>query len=395
MKTEYKLVSGDGHVNEPPDLWLKRLPKKFKARSPKMATLKEGSAWMFENASGPINFGNNVQIPVEKRATSGTSSWCRWEDVSPGGYDSKARIKEQDKDGVDAEIVYPTPRPSGAVWTTPEREFQLAMIHAYNDWLSEFCGYAPDRLMGSAMIPATGIDDALAEAKRAMALPGMKAVLLGGGYPNGKGVMSDEDDRFWRWCVENDVPVNVHVSLTSGPPGPAQASMAGNGKPLVGIGALRDRDAKQRMYEFISYGVFDRFPELKVVWAEVDCGWIPHAKEQMDDRYRRANPALQRTIKEKPSYYFDKNIYSTYITDRFAVINRAYIGINQMLWSSDYPHVGADFPHSWRTIDGDFVGVPNSDKHAILAGNACKLYKLGEYATNAKPKAKAKVAARA
>jgi predicted TIM-barrel fold metal-dependent hydrolase len=120
--------------------------------------------------------------------------------------------------------------------------------------------------------------------------------------------------------------------------------------------------------------VFDRFPGLRLVLVEVDSSWIPYMAEQLDDRFRRAAPALRADIKRLPSEYLGENVLSTFITDRYAVHNRKAIGVTQMMWSSDYPHSGSDWPHSWQTIDDHFEGVPEDEKSTILAGNARRIY---------------------
>ena len=104
---EYRLVSGDSHVLEPPDLWTSRVPEKFRERAPHMVSLPQGDAWIIEGALDPINFGLNQcgGLPREKRV-----GWIRWEDVRKAGYDPAARLAELDQDGVDADILYPTPR---------------------------------------------------------------------------------------------------------------------------------------------------------------------------------------------------------------------------------------------------------------------------------------------
>ena len=137
-------------------------------------------------------------------------------------------------------------------------------------------------------------------------------------------------------------------------------------------------DAPVRTYQIIYAGVFDRFPKLQMVFAETDCAWIPCVKEQMDNRIRRANPKLRPNIKRWPSEYFDDYLSYTYITDTKAVKFRHDVGVASMMWSSDFPHTGTDWPNSWKVIDEDFADVVADEKQAILAGNAVSVYKLGD-----------------
>jgi predicted TIM-barrel fold metal-dependent hydrolase len=311
-----------------------------------------------------------VGLPPEQRP-----AWITWDQVRPGGYEPKARLREQDQDRVDAEILYPTPRLSNQnFFNTQDPEFHLACIRAYNDWLSEFCSEDPERLIGVAMLPNVGIDEALAEVDRAMALPGMRGVMIGQ-YPHGGGGIFEEDDALWGVLAERGIPLSIHVGFALSPAADKGRMPRGHAS-----GAVRFNDAPVRIAQFTETGVFDRFPDLHLVLVEVDSGWLPYLMEQMDDRFHRASPANRPDIKRLPSEYMRENIFTTFITDSYAVRNREAVGVSQMLWSSDYPHSGADWPHSHDTIDAHFAGVPDDERHAILAGNALRLYGAREAA---------------
>ena len=137
-------------------------------------------------------------------------------------------------------------------------------------------------------------------------------------------------------------------------------------------------DAPKRMLQFIFAGVLDRFPELRVPFIEVDCGWIPYFESQCDDNFLRHRKASLRDTKltRLPSEYMHEFFPAAFITDPFAVDNRERIGVDRMLWSSDYPHITTDWPYSWKTINATFSDVPPDEKHAILAGNAERLFKF-------------------
>ena len=103
-------------------------------------------------------------------------------------------------------------------------------------------------------------------------------------------------------------------------------------------------------------GVFDRFPTLDVVVAEVDCGWVPYFKEQIDNNYRRLDAISDFRITALPSEYVERHLHFTYLTDPFGIANRHAVGVERILWSSDYPHISSDWPHSWDAIDDDVRG---------------------------------------
>jgi predicted TIM-barrel fold metal-dependent hydrolase len=104
---------------------------------------------------------------------------------------------------------------------------------------------------------------------------------------------------------------------------------------------------------------------------------VPYFKEQIDNNWERLRSTSAYTLAAMPSEYVERHVHFTYITDTVAVRHRDEIGVERMLWSSDYPHISADWPHSWRTIEGSMAGVPDAERELIHAGNAMRLYGFG------------------
>jgi predicted TIM-barrel fold metal-dependent hydrolase len=357
----YRLISGDSHVNEPGDLWTARVPARMRDRAPRIERFDEGDAWVIEGVRDPINFGMNACAGLPPEEMRG---WSRFEDMRHGGYDPAARTEEMDVDGVDAEVLYPTPRLAQAVAANKDVELHLALVRAYNDWLSEYVAHAPARFGGLALLPNRGAAHAVDELTRVWGRPGMRGVMLAC-YPNGTLEPTADDDAVWERLAAMRIPVSIHVSLSQNMPAAHRA-------PLPGYG--RFFDAPNRIVQMIFAGIFDRYPDLAVVIAEVDCGWVPYFKEQIDNNYRRLAPVSDFTIKELPSAYVERHAHFTYITDDVGIAQRHEIGVERILWSSDYPHISSDWPHSWKTIDATFEGIDAAERDAILAGNAARLY---------------------
>ena len=105
-------------------------------------------------------------------------------------------------------------------------------------------------------------------------------------------------------------------------------------RPLLG--------ATDHLIDLIFSGVFDRFPELNVVFAEVDCGWVPYFKEQIDNSFYRYR--FRFDLKKLPSEYVEQHVHFTWVTDTYGIDNRHQIGVDKMLWSSDYPHGNSNYP---------------------------------------------------
>lgn len=371
----YRLVDADSHINEPPDLWTSRVPAKFRDRAPRIDRFEQGDAWVMEGVADPINFGKNASAgrPVEER-----SAWVRWEDIRPGGYDPAARLLEMDQDLVDAAVLYPTPRVSQLVFGTRDPELHLALVRAYNDWLQEYAAHEPARLGGLMLVPNRGVADAVAEVERVAERRGIAGCLIGC-YPHGDLDLSPADDPVWEAIAQAGAAVHIHVKLVNELP--TDIYRPGVVSDALAAADLRFLGAPQRMVQLLNGGVFERVPDLRVVLAEVDAGWVPYVKEQLDNRMlRRYSGAALREM-EMPSTIVDRHFAYTYITDHFAVRNRHAIGIESLMWSSDYPHGGSDWPHSARTIHADFADVPAHERDRILAGNALARYRFDRHAT--------------
>jgi predicted TIM-barrel fold metal-dependent hydrolase len=363
MGDVYRLISADAHVNEPPELWTSRVSQKFRDRVPRMEHFDEGDAWIVEGCPDPITFGFNACAGLEP---SRQKSWARFDEIRAGGYDPTVRLQEMDTDGVDAEVLYASPRLSGAVAVSPDPELHHAMVAGYNDWLSEYVQVAPRRFGGIALLPNRGSEGAIAEIERVWGRPGIRGFVMTA-YPNGSLQIEGEDDKVWAVLSERRIPLSIHVSLTQSFP-----SLQGHQAPIPG--ANRFSDAPTRIMQLIFAGIFDRYPDLQVVIAEVDSGWVPYFKEQMDQNFLRLAMARDFSIRDLPSRYVDRHFSTTFITDPVGVRLRNDVGVDRMMWSSDYPHIGADWPHSWRSIGNAFSGVPLAEQELMLAGNAARLY---------------------
>lgn len=361
------LISADSHVVEDALLWQERVPARFRDRAPRQIRLEQGDAWLVEGVKDPFPFGfiQCAGLPPDE-----VQLWVRWEEVRAEARDAEARLAAMDATGVEAEVLFPSPRLQNGIALNPDAEFQTACVRAYNDWLFDWSSCNHERLLGVALMPNVGIDAAVAELERNLARPGMRGILISQ-FPATGFDLSEADDPLWARCVEAGIPVHIHVGLSGSPSGtPAKAL----GFPNAFTGAFRFYDPTVRIPEMIYARVFDRFPQLKVVFAEVDVGWVPYVMEQLDDRYARQNPKLRHALELKPSEYFARNLSFTIVTDRYGLKNRHAVGVDRILWSSDFPHAGCDFPDYASRIAEDFRDIPEAEAESILRQNARDLY---------------------
>jgi predicted TIM-barrel fold metal-dependent hydrolase len=369
LSTDF-LISADSHVIEPPDLWTSRLPEKFRDRAPRHVHMEQGDAWSFPGTP-PFPFGLNQcgGLPPEQY-----SPWITWEQVRPEAHNIAARSAGQGGSGVSAEVMYPSPRIAIAMHACDtDPEYHLALVRAYNDWMSEYCSADPARFVGLALAPSGG--DAVASAReveRALKLPAMKGVQINK-YPTTGQRLHKDDDVLFQVIAEAGVAAHIHVGLAQ-----SESSMPKQAHEFVGAftGVFRFYDPPIRMAEMIYTGLLDRFPTLQVVWAEVDVGWVGYLMEQLDDRIARQNPANRVKLRQKPSDYFRQNFYYTVVKDAYGIRNRATVGTERIMWSSDFPHATCDYPDYAGAIAHDFKDVPADELALMLKGNAARLYGL-------------------
>jgi predicted TIM-barrel fold metal-dependent hydrolase len=163
--------------------------------------------------------------------------------------------------------------------------------------------------------------------------------------------------------------------LSSLPAEQARASRA-NAKAVAGLGSVF-ATVPATVGQLVFTGTFERHPGLHVSMIETGVGWIPHFLEQMDDRYWRNRSWGEIPLYEPPSYYWFRNMSATFITDRNGIENRHAVGVGNMMWSTDYPHHGNDWPYSRRTIMAMMGHIDAEERRRICAGNAVRIFRLG------------------
>jgi len=393
---DYEIVSADAHVLEPTNIWDTWLPKKHREKAPKLVKdVDGGDAWLFAGAADPD--------PIGLVSTPGMA-WddFRWtgityEQARAGCYNGSERLKDMEIDGVDAEILFPPQRTIGHFLGDEDDDFVRAGIEAYNNFLyDEFMAPDPTRLVGMAQIPSLGTEVAI-ETMRKSKARGFKGVVISM-WPSGGESISDDDDPFWAAAADEGMPVCIHINLISRRTrqkqraAAAKASAAGgakgergvyggkaakaNAKAVAGLGGVF-ATVPSTIGQLIFTGVFERFPELHVSMIETGVGWIPHLLEQIDDRYWRNRSWGNIPLTQPPSYYWFRNMSATFISDRNGIENRHGVGVDNIMWSTDYPHHGNDWPYSRKVIDELFVNVPEEERRKIIADNAVRFWNLG------------------
>ncbi|MBX3026172.1 amidohydrolase [bacterium] len=368
--TSYQIIDADQHIIEPPDLWERWLPARFRAMAPKLVRDEDGGdAWQLGEHVEPLGLVTVMATPPQKLRWTGV----RYAELHPGCWEPEGRLQLMDEDGVDAAIIYPPQRTMRYFMSNTDPEFHLAGIRAYNDWvLTSFCGGHGDRLGAIAQMPALGVDSLIAELERTRTLGARGASLST--WPSGGAALSPDDDPFWAAAERLQMPVHLHISLAVAGQKRDRAGVARGGPTQLASLATTLSAMPRLIADTIFHGVCERFPLLRIVGAEAGAGWVPYLLGEMDDRYRRNRFWTGVQLRHLPSEYFHRNWVLGFIRDPYGVQNRHAVGLHNMMWASDFPHHINDWPSSRWLINEMSLGVPEDEKHRLFCGNAAHLY---------------------
>lgn len=362
------MISADSHVVEPPNLWTDRIDRPFRDRAPKIA--KEVGGF----AGDSFVCEELPPIPIASLAVAGVDAgeypermFSGFENVPPGAFDPQARLSDQEKDGVSAEVLYTSV--GMAMFGLKDGELRAAIFRAFNDWLAQFCSHAPRRLAGIALIPMDDVPGAVREIERSAAL-GLKGGMIWGDPPADRPYDALLWDPVWAAAQDTGMPLSLHILTGRGGTGVDIASI------MRGYGLLH-HGIQHTLSTLLFGGVLERFPKLRFVSVENDIGWVAHFLQRIDhayDKYRSLE--TKSVIPEAPSFYFHRQIYATFQEDPVGVRSREEIGVDNAMWASDFPHSDSTWPHSRDVVERDFAGVPAVEVQKIVRDNCAKLYDL-------------------
>ncbi|MEL0083400.1 MAG: amidohydrolase family protein [Gammaproteobacteria bacterium] len=369
MSEEYQgpMISADGHVVEPADLWTSRMPKKWRDKAPHIENVPEmGDCMIIDGLKPrPIAFeGPMIEMKARGEEIPKIADF-RYDDCRPGSWDPDERLKDQDIDGVLGEVVYP-----GVglfIWDSDQEEMLYEVCKTYNDWLSEFCGAHPDRLKGAAILPTRGpIEWAVAEAERAEKL-GLGSVMLPA-WCDHRPYNQPIWDTLWARLEEMNMLCNFHLG---GGIFPSHIRGPGASGVLVCAGKMNLNEPMQLV---IWGGAPQRFPKMRWSIVEGVLGWIAAALELMDHWWEDHKGWMKPRLEKTPSEYFRSNFLATFEDDRAGVLTRELIGVDTLMWGADYPHTEGVWPFSKKSVASNFAGCPDEETHKIVCSNAADLY---------------------
>ncbi len=329
------LVSCDGHMDEPPD--------------------------MFDELPADIRDAiKRPRIMIEHRPK--------------GGFDPKVRITDMDLDGVAAEVLYPTF--TFGLFSQEQRE-QEAGFRVYNDWVADFCKTSPNRLFAIPCLAVYDIDVAIREMQRCHDMGMLGGLVWQVPHPD-LPLASDHYEKLWAAAAELGQPLHFHI-LTGFNYFRFKEKQFGMEK-VRGPVNTKTHEIITTVYDLIWSGVFERHPKLKVVIVEAEIGWAPFILQQWDYYYKRfTKPGHADTdfpIKRLPSEIFEDHMYLTFMDDYVGGQTLKFWGDRNCMWSSDYPHANMTWPNSRAFIARQIGDLAPEKQKRLLSQNCIDLYGL-------------------
>jgi len=391
------IISVDDHVMEPRDLWQQELPPSLRDRGPKVVrenvklTFKGGDygfernapdgdpcdVWVFDDLVMPTG---RLHAPAGMDKSVVVNVPAIYEDFRPGTYDRDERLKDMDINRVEAAVNFPNifPRFCGQGFAEREdKELALASLRIYNDWMiDDWCGGAgKGRLIPLTLIPLWDPQLAAEEVRRCAA-KGSHAIAFSEN-PSKLGfgtIHSGEWDPLWQACDETDTTITMHIGSSSSMPTTSPDA------PLAVSMSLSAINAQGSLLDWIMSGTLDRFADLKVVYAESQVGWMPYLLERADIVWRDGAGDIKH-LPNLPSSYVPNRVFGCIFDDQHGLNSRHAVGMESIVFETDYPHADGTFPHS---LDVAYrlcinAGMTHDEVHSFLRGNAIRAFGLERF----------------
>ena len=371
-----RIISGDSHVFEPPDLWQTRMQKQYRERAPHVERHQDGDWWYCDGfrvagVFGPAQLGMRFKTP-EKLSTVGYL-----DQVRPGGWVPAEHIKDMAIDGVDEVVLYPTP--GIGLYRVPDTDLLTDICRTYNDWVAEFCKVYPNQTKGIAMLNADDTEVAVLEMQRCAKLGLIGATIPIKPLPD-RTYDSPVYDPLWAAAQDLNMPLTIHsatVRMLPPPPGVKAVPLPSRGSRGTNAQDSLMRDA---LSDIIFAKVFERFPKLQVGAVELELGWIPFFIRRMDHGYTQSGSRSGATGKFKdgmlPSDFIHRNTFFTFMEDDLGIRMRDIIGVKNLVWGNDYPHTESTWPESQRILGETLAGCSDEEKALVTGGNVARIYRL-------------------
>jgi predicted TIM-barrel fold metal-dependent hydrolase len=389
------VISSDDHVIEPPHLWERWLPARYRERGPRVeaaptveVTRPNGMVVYQRGGDGPIAdwwlFEELVTgIPLVTACVGYSPDDysmrpMRFEQMRAGCYEPKARLADMDEARIERSLCFPNyPRFAGQTFSeASDKDLALACVEAYNDWMvEEWCGDSGGRLIPLIIVPLWDPELAAVEIRR-NAARGAKAITFTE-LPANLGLPSIHDpqrhwDPLFRACDETGTVICMHIGS-----GSRMQSTSADAPTGVST-ALTSLNAYMSMADWLLSGNLLRFPNLKIAFSESQVGWMPFLLERVDRIFTnsRAWSNLDPIITEPPSTQVPGRVFGCFFDDMVGVEARHEIGIGQLVFETDYPHQDSTWPDTPAVVAEIAAHVPPEELELLVRDNAITMLDL-------------------
>jgi uncharacterized protein len=382
MKIRFGLISADSHVVTEPNAFLSRMSKtKFGERIPqiKEVEIKGGKVERWFVHERPLHTRGVCNCPAVMGDPNRNYYPQRWEEVPAKAYVPKDRLEALDGDRIDAEVLFPNDPSSFHQYN--DADFELACVQAYNDSLGELTR-ASARFISLAMVPLLcGMEIIVAEVTRAasmghrgivmFALPSLMVESL----PH---ISEPYWYPLWDICQELEMPVHFHASAglarkLTFPEWDGYTPYQQHAAFTVPTSAWPAQIVPNLIFSQIAY----KFPRSKWVFAETGIGSVSCVQTACDHEWERRQ-LWRYGLDRRPSELIRQQVYVNFWYERAGIELRAAVGVDNIMWESDYPHIASTYPDSWKFVERSLAGVPAEERQKMLYGNAQALYRLGD-----------------
>lgn len=377
---EYNCISADSHVDlcwMPPELFVNEATPAMKDRMPYVVdgpdgpfwTSKNGFSFGLKNGVGPAGAKYEKGKHARADLMAATNLYEDGKNDIRRVSDPHLRLKDMMLDGVDAEVIYGI---LGAATRLADHEAANEMFRIYNDWLADFCSHYPERHIGLACLPYGDIEAARKEVYRAADL-GLRGLELSCSWD-----MAPMYDPCWEplWQAVNEVGLPLHFHTFPAIPTEQITDLTGKTRRAAFFTVVSgfQMNLVNIIAAIISAGVLERYPELRIAFGESGCGWIPYMLDRMDFEWEDRFHDLELTM--RPSDYWKRQCKATFQFDTIGTKLIEDMGVETLMWGSDYPHGDGVWPESPRYIEEQFGHLPAAARRKITCENAGKFYGL-------------------
>jgi predicted TIM-barrel fold metal-dependent hydrolase len=382
--TELLIVDSDTHRSEPWDLWTSRAPSKYKDRVPQVREIDGVGYWFFDGVQiGPAGAVCVVDRDMKKHVGMDFlfDQKNRVDTVAAAASEVGPRLEMMDEQGIWAQIVYPNAVGFGGqqIGQIADLDLRNAVTTMFNDASAEFQNESGNRLFPMAVLPWWDIDLSVKEVYRAKELGLVGANMLADPQEAG---MTDLATPPWtplfKALEETGMPLNFHIGASA-----TQMNYHGNSpwpslsiEPKLAVGTTMLFLSNARVLgNFIFGGIFERHPDLKFVSVESGIGWLPFTLQAMDYQMQETAPTSKLSL--TPTEYFRRQCAGCFwFENELLVDSIEYIGQDNALFESDFPHPTCLYPSPVERALKAFDGQSDELKTKVFGGNAARIYNL-------------------